>query len=155
MSPGPMPLEVVRRGGVTDGSTVRSVGWVSAMEVRLCGGSDGLPDPGVEVDVFVSVRADADDRRAVGGEGAVEAGAEGIDVGGSFPAAAVQRGCMGEVEAVRGGDVLDERVALGCGRKEVEDPAAVVVEEHDDQPKSEPGGGQQASDVVGQGDVAD
>ena len=49
-------------------------------------------------------------------------------------AEAEQRGGVREVEAVRGGDVLLEvRRASPRDREEVEDPAAVVVEQHDRQ----------------------
>ena len=37
----------------------------------------------------------------------------------------------GEVEAVGGGDVLLERVGLAGDGEEVEDPATVVVQQHD------------------------
>ena len=39
--------------------------------------------------------------------------------------------------------------------QEVEDPAAVVVEQHDDELQAEPRGGEQPADVVGERDVAD
>ena len=39
----------------------------------LCGGSDGLPDAAVQIDVLLAVGADADDRGALGGDGVAPA----------------------------------------------------------------------------------
>ena len=61
----------------------------------------------------------------------------------------------GEVEPVRGGDVLLEASRSPADREEMEDPAAVVVEQHDRQRQRQPPRGEQAADVVGQRDVAD
>src|SRR3954465_12423810 len=69
MSPGPMPLEVVRARDGAVGSIASSVDWMSAMSTqKLCGGSDGLPDAAVQVEVLQTIGADADDRRAVGSQ---------------------------------------------------------------------------------------
>ena len=63
-------------------------------------------------------------------------------------AAAVQRGGVGEVEPVRRGDVLDEVLALAGHRQEVEDAAAVVVEDDDRELEAEPRGGDEPAEVV-------
>ena len=47
------------------------------------------------------------------------------------------------------------RASRARDRQEVEDPAAVVVDEHDRQLQAEPRGGEQAADVVRERDVAD
>jgi hypothetical protein len=62
---------------------------------------------------------------------------------------------VGEVEAVRGRDVLLEVRALALDREEVEDAAAVVVEQDDHERQPEPARGHQPADVVGERDVAD
>ena len=49
---GPMPLEVVRRVDGADGSTVSRGSGCPPWRATLCGGADGLPDAGVEVDVL-------------------------------------------------------------------------------------------------------
>ena len=54
-----------------------------------------------------------------------------LDVVRDLVAEAEQRGGVREVEPVRGGDVLDVLLALAAHRQEVEDPAAVVVQQHD------------------------
>src|SRR3954454_2076768 len=123
MSPGAMPLEVVRRVEGADGSSASREGWwVSSVMGRrletLGGGADGLPDAGVEVDVLTAVGADADDRGAVGGQGGGQRRAEGLDVGGALPADPVERGRVGEVEPVGRRDVLHEVLALGGRRQE-------------------------------------
>ena len=82
-----------------------------------------------------------------------ERGAEALDVLGDLVAAAEQRGGVREVEPVRRGDVLDEVLALAAHGQEVEDPAAVVVEQDDRQ--LAPRGLDQAAEVMDQGDVAD
>ena len=105
--------------------------------------------------LLLAIGADAHDRGAVGGQRAAERDAERSDVGRALPAAAVQRRRVREIEAVRRRDVLDERVALARGRQEVEDPAAVVVEQHDRQLQAQPGRGEQPADVVRERDVAD
>src|SRR4051794_41088827 len=114
MSPAPMPLEVVRRDDdAVEGSAGSKLDWRSAMgTAKLRGGADGLPHAAVELHVLVAVGADADDRRAVGGQGTPQRRTEGLDVGRALPAAAVQGRGVREVEAVRRGDVLDKRVAL-------------------------------------------
>ena len=68
---------------------------------------------------------------------------------------AIERGRLGEVQPVRGGHVLLEHVALAAHRQEVEDPAAVVVEDHDREVEPELARGDEAADVVGERDVAD
>ena len=45
--------------------------------------------------------------------------------------------------------------ALPGGRQELEDPAAVVVDQHDHELQAQPRSGEQPADVVGQRDVAD
>ena len=62
---------------------------------------------------------------------------------------------MREVEAVRRRNVLLERIGLAGDREEVEDPAAVVVEQHDRDVQPQARGGEQAADVVRERDVAD
>src|SRR3954469_22701787 len=138
MSPVPIPLAVVR-------GTAGALG----------GGSAGPPPLPMEPDVLLAVGADAHDRGAVGGERARQGGAEALDVLGALPAAAVERGGVGEVQAVGRGDVLDELRALAGDRQEVEDAAAVVVEEDDHELQAQAGGGEEAADVVGERDVAD
>ena len=93
----------------------------------------GVGHPAVQRQVRPAVGADLDDR----GPGPRRARLDGV--AGARPAsrplvaAAVERGRVREVEAVRGGDVLLEGVGLAGHRQEVEDPAAVVVEQHDRQ----------------------
>ena len=62
---------------------------------------------------------------------------------------------MVEGQAVRRRDVLLEDVARAGDRQELEDPAAVVVEQHDRQRQAEAARGEQAADVVRERDVAD
>src|SRR5690349_3401250 len=113
MSPAPMPLLVVRAREGAVGSTGSSGTWMSAMvPPTLCGGSDGLPHAIVDLDVLDPVGADADDRRRLGRQRALQGAAEGGHVGGALPAEPVQRGGVREVEPVGCRDVLDERVAL-------------------------------------------
>ena len=73
--PGPMPFDVVRRvDGAVASTASRVVCAASAIAARtLCGGSDGLPDAAVQVDVALAVGAHADDRRVVGGDRAAAA----------------------------------------------------------------------------------
>src|SRR5215213_2118617 len=155
MSPGAMPLEVMRGSGGGGGAGV---------SIRLCctsvtlgpaadGLQDRLPDAPVELDVLRAIGPHLDDRRARA-EGVVERGAErrrGVD---ALVAEPVQRGGMGEVEPVRRGDVALEIGALALDREEVEDAAAVVVDQHDREVELQAARGEQAADVVGERDVA-
>ena len=52
--------------------------------------------------------------RVLGGDRALQRGAEGVDVGGALVADAVQRGGVGEVQPVRRRDVLHEVLALAA-----------------------------------------
>src|ERR1039457_1392689 len=99
-------------------------------------------------EVVPAVGAYLDDRRCTRGQRTLDPGTQLVRVPGALIAAAVKRGGVGEVQTVRRGDVLLEGLALAGDRQEVEDPAAVVVEQHDGQRQPEPAGGQQAPDVV-------
>jgi hypothetical protein len=70
-------------------------------------------------------------------------------------AQAVERGGLREVQPMRRGHVLLERVALAGDREEVKDAAAVIVEQDDRQRQPQALCGQQAADVVRERDVAD
>ena len=82
----------------------------------------------------VALGAHLDDRHAAAAERARPARARSAaSVGDERVARAVERGRLREVEPVRRRDVLLEVLALARDRQEVEDPAAVVVDEHDRQ----------------------
>jgi predicted MFS family arabinose efflux permease len=118
-------------------------------------GADRLPGPAVRRDVGDAVARDLDDRGARRGERRVERAAEGREVLDPLVIAPIERGRVGEVEAVRGGDVLLEGVGLACDRQEVEDAPAVVVDEDDRQVESQPPRGEQPADVVRERDISD
>jgi MFS family permease len=117
--------------------------------------ADGIPRGAVGADVGGAVGEDLDDRGAGRGERGVERGAEGRQVEGALVPAPVEGGGLAEVEAVRRGDVRLERVRLPGDGQEVEDPAAVVVQQDDRQVEREAAGGEQAADVVRERDVPD
>src|SRR3954447_3013683 len=123
MSPAAIPLDVARGGAGGAGSGAASI-RVSCIPRTLDGVADGpgdgLPHSPVQADVRGAVRTYLQDRAAVPGERSVERGAEGLGVGDALERAAVQRRGVGEVEAVRGGDVALEVRALALHGQEVE-----------------------------------
>src|SRR5918992_3410772 len=154
MSPAAILFEVVRRGGSSPGTSMRLVcSTPGTLRTGPDGPGDLVPDGAVERDVGLAVGVRGDDARALGGQGAAECGAEALDVLGDLVAAPEQCRRMREVEPVRGRDVLDEVRSLLADRQEVEDPAAVVVEQHDRE--LAPRGLDEAAEVVDQRHVAD
>src|SRR4051794_17767309 len=108
MSPAPMPLDVARGAGAGAGAVGTSI-RLSCTPRTLGGAADGpghrLPHAPVQVDVLPPVRTHLEDGAALDGERAVETGAERLGVGHALEGAAVERRGVGEVEAVRRGDV--------------------------------------------------
>src|SRR4051795_8227689 len=136
MSPAPMPLEVARGGaaGAASGQGSIRLSCISrTLEGVADGAGDGLPHAPVQADVGGAVRTHLEDRAAVPGERAVERGAQRLGVRDALERAPVQRRGVGEVEAVGSRDVALEVRALALHGQEVEDPAAVVVEQDDDE----------------------
>ena len=134
MSPAPMPFDVVRarclRGLDVEQRRLR-LGHARTLRGR----PDGLPDARGAARRSPRGRC-ARRRSCVRSAASAPASArpEGLHVGRPLPAEAVQRGGVREVEPVRRGDVVDELLAPRAGdRQEVEDPAAVVVQQHDRQ----------------------
>jgi MFS family permease len=118
-------------------------------------GADRLPGAAVGGDVGDPLGRDLDDRGAGGREGGVERGAERREIEHPLVVASVEGGRVAEVQPVRRGDVLLERVRLVRDRQEVEDAAAVVVQQHDRQVERQAPGREQPADVVRERDVAD
>ena len=150
-----MPLDVVRRAGGAVGGTSRS---------EDCGSNDTPPR-------YVAARTDSHTRRWSSTFSARSVRTQTIvdrSAASARPSAArnvstscarshaepVQRGGVREVEPVRRRHVRLELRPRARDRQEVEDPAAVVVDQHDHQPRAHPRRGQQPADVVRQRDVA-
>ena len=95
------------------------------------------------------------DRRALGGERAAERRAEVLGVVDALVAAAVERGGVREVEAVRRGDVLLEVVALAATGRKWKIPPPSLLSSTIVSVRPSRRRGEQAADVVGQRDVAD
>src|SRR3954466_5182686 len=122
MSPAPIPLDVVRGGGAGGAGTSIRLSCISRTPGATAGGRrPRLPDLPVQTHVLGTVRTHLEDRAAAGGERAVERGAQGLRIAHAPTAAAVERRRVGEVEAVRRGDVTLEVLALALDREEVED----------------------------------
>src|SRR5215203_4322620 len=144
MSPGAIPFEVVRGAG---GCGAAGVSIRLCCTVRTLGGAadglhDGLRDAPVQLAVGLAVGADLDDA------GAIQRRAKLLRRAEELVAEPVERRRVGEVETVRRRDVLLEGGALAGHREEVEDAAAVVVEQHDREIELEPACGEQPADVV-------
>ena len=102
-----------------------------------------------------AVARDLDDRGPAVAERVSERVAEAVGVEHSLVPAFVERRETLEPQTGRRRDVLLERVRLTGDRQEVEDAAAVVVEQHDRQLQPGAPGGEQPARVVGERDVAD
>src|SRR4051794_33068457 len=117
MSPAPIPLEVARGAGAgAAGTSIR----LSCIPRTLGGAADGLghrlPHAPVQADVLRPVRTHLEDRAAVAGQCAVEAGTQRLGVGHALEGAPVERRGVCEVEAVRRGHVALEVRALPLDR---------------------------------------
>ena len=130
-----------RGGGRRRGTSIRR-SWCTGRNARSPPRTDAATASqtrAVQRDVRLAVGPDLDDRRALGGERASSAARKPARSSAALVAEAVERGGVGEVEPVRRGDVLARSRSPSRGdREEVEDAAAVVVDQHDRERQPEP-----------------